>query len=177
MRRQSTAFGPSSENLARLLGMAAEEQAEPASDQLTAALLQTRLAGPLPLDPKGADALHIIFSRLRRDLLPQGGRPLGEVLLDKATDVGTFEALKTYGKRLAGRGECEAERAVGITIYHAAIAGALLFHDRRITSKSYGTLADGFRCLADKPWMTSELARHFSKARRLCLKKMQHTTH
>ena len=93
-------------------------------------------------------------------------------MLDEATELRVLKRVKDYGKQLASREDSDVEHAVSITIYFAAIASALLFCDHKITSYTYPALGEAFGTLIDKPWMTPELARHFSKARKLCKKKV-----
>ena len=169
MKRDTTTFGADSERLARLLavGMESDKQEHVPPGQGNEALLRARLAGPL-LNAHAVDDLQAISGRLRQELLPLAGKALGEVLLDETTDVDVLVKIKNFGKKLASRKASEAEHAVATAIYFAAIASALLFHDRKISSYTYPSLAEDFAALMDTQWMTSELARHFAKARTAC---------
>lgn len=173
MGDELTTFGSDPERLARLLDIGAGEGAEGKAEceQAKADLLRVRLAGTLPLKKRVVRDLPAILGRLRDDLLPLGGKPLGEVLLDKECSLKMLQTIKEYGKQLAAGSDREVEHAVGIAIYFAAIASALLFHDERITSYSYPALAQSFGTLINRRWLTGQLDRHFAKARRICKKK------
>jgi len=104
----------------------------------------------------------------------------GRRVLDAASDVEGFEIEwrdHPYGAdhylKTGVLMEEEDFKEVGDAdaIYFGAIASALLFHDTKITSYSYPSLAESFKTMTEKRWMAPELARHFSKARNLCKKK------
>ncbi len=173
MNKDSTTFGQSPERLARLLGLGMETSSDGETDPETskAELLRLRLVGTLPLETVVIDAIPAIAGRLCEALLPLRGKALGEAILDQTTELDMLKKVKDYSKKLASRDDSEAEHTVSVTIYFAAIASALLFHDCRITSYTYPSLAEAFGSLIDKPWLTPELARHFAKARKLCEKK------
>ena len=168
-------MGSSSDALARLLGMGtADADGNVADEQETKReLLRLRLAGTMPLDPKVLDRLPAILGRLRDLLLPLGGRPLGDVLLDESTDLEVIVAIKAYGKETSGEEEDSPGHSVALAIYYAAIASALVFHDQRITTRPFSYLAQAFGALMERSWVTPELSRHFAKARQMCRKKQK----
>lgn len=173
MSKENTTYGAKPEGLERLLGLGigTDRRAEAAPDKVTANLLHARLAGTLPLTKKMVEDLPAIIGHLREELLPLAGKPLGDLLLDQETSLKVIKSIKDYGKQMAQHERSSAEHAVSITIYFAAIASALLFHGKKITTHSYDELSDSFQILIDKRWMTTELARHLAKARRMCRKK------
>ena len=173
MKDKPSTYQADPDRLAQLLGVAVDGDGvrEVGLDKSKATLLRARLEGTLPLDPAVVDDLPAILGRLRDQLLPLGGKPLGDVLLDRETGLDTLGAIKDFGKKLAACKECEDEHAVSIAIYFAAIASALLFHDKRTTRYTYPGLKEAFDTLREKRWMAPALARHFSKASRICKKK------
>ncbi|MCK4623935.1 MAG: hypothetical protein KAV00_01395 [Phycisphaerae bacterium] len=168
--KETTTFGFSPKRMAKLLGIGVEDdgQSNEAVTEAKAELLRARFAGPLPLETAVVDVLPTLMGKLCQELLPLGGRPLGEVLLDEETGLDVLEKIKAYGKKLARQDE--PERSVGITVYYTAIASALLFHDKKITGHSYRYLRDSFDAI-DKDWMPGNLARHITKAQRICGKR------
>ena len=176
MDDKESTFGISVKGLADLLGIGVGKHLpqDPASaDRATAELLGARLAGTLPLETAVVNALPAILGRLQKELLPLGGRPLGEVLLDADVELDAIVSIKNYGKKLAAQRDSPADHSAATAIYFAAIASALLFHDKKFTSYSYEHLRESFNELIEEPWIPSELSRHLSKARRLCKKKLK----
>lgn len=161
----------SSPQLTQLLGLAVEDDAqEPCGDpsRQIARQLRDRLAGPMPMSAAVVEALPVIVGKLQDKLLPHHGRPLGELLLDEHTSLETFQAIKEYGKKLAARQDSEADHAVGVAVYYAAIASALLFHKEKITTHSNEYLAASFENVQKQEWLPVELRKHLKKAERKC---------
>ena len=157
----TSANGTDPKRLARLLSLGVEKQTE-------SELLQERLGNPLPLDADQADPLSTIIRRFCDALASVAGKPLGQLLVDRNTDIAVIEAVKGYAKTLADRREPKTEHAVAITVYFAAIANALLFHDKKLTAHSYGSLARSFTILIDKEWMFPQLRDLLVQAREIC---------
>jgi len=125
----------------------------------------------LPLDTTVVEELPTILGRLQKDLLPHGGKTLGEVLTDPKSDLAAIKKIREYAKTMAARKGAGTERAVAVAIYYAAIASALLFHNVKITTHSYELLDASFEKLIGKAWMSPELTQLFTKARKLCRKR------
>ena len=165
----STNMGP--KQLADMLGVALEagEADSPDPVEMTAELLRNKLDGPLPPDPTAAakppSALDNIYNRLA----PQSQRSLGEALVEPKTSLGTVLRIKDYAKQTAAQDRPKAQRNVATIVYYAAIASALLFHSRKITTYSYDAIAITLATLIDKPWIPQVLVEHLKAARRICL--------
>jgi len=160
--------------MAQLLGLAtdrASQEVDGDSPDQTARILQDRLAGPLPMKSEVVEQLPVLLGKLQRGLLPGGGQSIGQLLLDAETSLETFKAIKSYGKQLARREGCDSDHAVAVAIYYAAIASAMIFHDKRISRHSWGYLRDSFLDISERPWMPTNLARHFTKACKQCKNK------
>jgi hypothetical protein len=173
MKKDSTS-GLSPKRLARLLGIGLEHKHEKTpseSDFYAGELLNARLEGILPIDTTIIEELPAILGRLFKDLVLGDRRSLGQVLIDPKADLDVIQRIRIYAKKMASRKEPGAEKTVAVAIYYAAIANAMLFHNMKITTHSYKSLIDSFQRLSDKPWMTTELARLFKKAFKLCRKK------
>ena len=164
---EDTTFGISATGLASLLGMALKEENPLEPNPAAGELLRACLAGPLPAEIVTSKSLSA-----RQDnpdpKLASPGKPLGEALLAKTTGLDTIQRIKRHGKKMAGRSESGPEYSVGIAIYYAAIASALIHHNEKITRHSRGNLLRSFTTLKEKLWMPPDLSRHFSKASDLC---------
>ncbi|NQT93201.1 MAG: hypothetical protein HQ559_10605 [Lentisphaerae bacterium] len=173
MNAKKTTFGADPLRMADILSMGTgADSYDLTPDEVREELLGRRLGGSLPLTQMQAADLAVFVGELR-ERLPLQGRALGEVILDEETELDTLVEIKKYGKALSTATESEIERDVGLAIYYAAIASAILFCDQVITSRSVNALADVFGTLVDKRWLNPKLARHLAKARKACGKKMK----
>jgi len=138
-----------------------------------------KMAGPLREQlscvlPKGSllfDALIMMMGRLGCDVRSLAGRSLLEVLLSPHTDIGLLQAIKDCGKRLSAGLDSRMEAAMATTIYYAALASALVHHQRKITQYSYDALDRSFTTFAAKKWIAPELATLFQRAGGICRDK------
>ena len=166
MASRST-FGLYPKELADLLATGSgDDQLPPA--EVAGRLLRSRLAGPMHFDKDCVDSLSAILDRPCPELQPIAGRTLGDVLADPTTPLAILETLKQYGKGLSRRWDEGPEHVVAAMIYFAAIAAALVFHGRKITTRSYRDLADLLRIMMSDRWITPELAGLFDSARTMC---------
>jgi hypothetical protein len=177
MERESTTFGLSPEKLARLLNIGSDaSQAEDkvGPEQKKAELLHDWLAATLPADAALVESLPKIVGRLCRRLLPLVGEPFGNLLQNPKTDVAVIKKIKDYSKKMVASARSETEHDAATAIYYAAIASALVFHDKRITKFSYQSLKNSFSTLVESSWLTSEITDLFRKACRLWEQKLKH---
>jgi hypothetical protein len=175
MNEKQTTFGADPRRIADVLRMGSDaNDRDMTPDEAREDLLDRRLRGSLPLTQTQANDLAVIAGELR-DRLPLQGRALGEVILDEETELEILTEIKEYGKMLSVATESDIERDVGLAIYYAAIAGAILFWDTMITSYSYASLGNAFGTLVDenKRWINPKLDRLFRKAIKVCRKKMK----
>lgn len=173
MEKESTTSGAAPGQLTELLrkGMDVDGEDAASIDQRKADFLRFRLCGALRPKSGQAEARSAFLAHARRTLLPLEGRSLGEVLLDERAALDGIKAIKDYGKKLSACKDREVQHDAAIAIYHAAIANALVFRGKRISTFSYPHLAGAFTTLKDKPWMDPKLARLFAKAARICRKR------
>jgi len=157
--------------LADMLGVALETGEADSSNptEMTAKLLRNKLDGPLPPDPEATIQSSSVLDNIYDKLAPQSQLSLGEALTDPKTDLSTILQIKNDAKQTAAQDCPKAQRGVSVTLYYAAIASALLFHDRKITSYSYDAIAIAIAKLLDKPWIPPVLTGHLQAARRICL--------
>lgn len=151
------------------IGLEAGQANQGGPNELTAELLRNKLDGPLPPDPAAVAKLPSILDNIYKELVPGGRRSLGEALAEPKTDINTIVRIKDHAKQTAAPDCPEPQRTVSVTVYYTAIASALIFHDRKITTYSYDTVAVAFAKLLDKPWIPLALSEHLKTARRICL--------
>lgn len=142
-------------------------------DKQKTQLLHDLLEEVLPANPAMLESLPIIIKHMYRELLPLAGESLGSFLRSPETDVSMLEKIKEYGKRMVGSAESEIEQEAVGTIYYAAIAGALVYHDKKITRYTYIELERYFSSLIENKWILPEIIRLFTKAREICNKKIR----
>lgn len=174
--KNTTTFRATPRGLAKLLGIGAESDdngGERGSERVRKETIEFRFAGPGPMDKSKAEVVQILVGQICESVLPDRGRPLGDVLLDKDTPIERIEYIKGYGKELSR--SREPHHSVGIAVYYAAIASALLYHDTKITKHSYAYLRDSFEHIEE--WMPDHMVRHISKAKQLCRKRAKEQHH
>lgn len=173
MAKKST-YGLRLDQLADLLSVGIDESSfvdKISDDKAIAGMLRNWLVRSLPKDSSLLDSLLVIMGRVGCGMQSLAGKSLGEVLLEPETDIGLLQAIKIYGKKLSFTVDSETEKAIAITMYHAAIANSLVHHDEKISQLSYDTLKRSFALLVEKKWMTAELKEMFSQARSICQEK------
>ena len=141
---------------------------EEGDNKAMADLLREQLTCALPEHSLLFDALVMMMEQQGYDTQPLAGRPLGQVLSGPGSDIALLRAIKECSKTLSCTLDSEAEMALATTIYYAALAGALVHHDEKITQNSYDKLDESFALLSEKKWMAQELAELFSQGRRIC---------
>jgi len=170
MTEKST-FGLKREQLAELFSLALGDDdisSKGSDDQAIADLLRDQFTAQLPQGSFPSDSLLLTMGRMGFDVASLGGKSLGDVLLDRQCDMDILLAVKDCAKKLSRASVSEARKAIATTIYYAAIAGALLYYDKKITGYSYRELGKSLDKLTDKKWMTPELAEMLSQARDKC---------
>ena len=167
--KKTTVSGIRGERLARLLaiGKADAEDEKLLSLKTKSELLRSGLSAPFPPDGAAVDSLSRAVGRLREKLQPLSDRTLGEILLDANTGVEVFRAIKGFFKERAQNGSHEELRAVAGAVYYAAIAGALVTCNEKISSFSCADLDRGLARLMDRDWIPPELKDLFRKAQAL----------
>jgi hypothetical protein len=174
MNTKSSTFGLSAERLVRLLNIGSESRRTLNSidqEEAKAKLLQEWLSASLPLDEVLVDSLPKILARVCRQLQPLASESFGNLLQDPQVDIEAVKKIKDYSKKLVKSAKSEVEHDAAAAIYYAAIANALVFHERRITKLSYESLGDTFSEIAESKWISPGLVRLFKNAESICKKK------
>lgn len=171
MNGKST-YGLRLDQMANLLALGAERPEagpEHADDEALRNLLQEQLTCA---EPKGS-LLRETLMMMLESLDPLRGKPLGEFLLDPQSDLDLVRAIKDCSKTLSCALDSADETALARTVYFAAIAGALVHHDTKITQSSYQTLDASLTTLIEKPWMAPQLVELFCQAREICRRRSE----
>jgi hypothetical protein len=175
MDKQST-YGLKLEQLANLFSVAAEEENHMGDfhdEKAAAGLLQNQLSKTLPKDSLLLSSILKMLDQPGSNTKSLAGKSLLEVLLNPKSDADLLQAIKDNSKNLSRNSASEAEMAAATIIYYAALAGLLIYHEKKITQYSYDALAESFALLMEKKWIAGELAELFSHARRICESKRE----
>ena len=174
MKKKSTTFGLSLKKVVDLLKIGAETgTTNEDPDQHRSDLLHDKLDETLPLYPSTKEKLTRKLERLRHTIETLAGEPIGKLLQDPTTDITIIRIIKDYGRKLSTQANSEAEHHVSNTIYYAALAHALVFHDLRITKFSFTDLQRSFYHLSQEKWIPEKLLDLFSEAIKYCEVKMK----
>ncbi len=171
MEREST-YGLSLNQMAGLFAISSEDPdpaGAEAADEALAALLRDQLTCTESNGSLLLDTLVMMMDRVSDGPTSLAGRSLGEVLLNPESELGLLGAIKNCSKTLSCTLDSRTETALARTLYFAALAGALVHHNAKITQLAYPTLAESLALLIEKQWMAPELVALFSQARRICL--------
>jgi len=77
-------------------------------------------------------------------------------------------AIKEHAKRMMSTADTDAKYETRAVIYYAAIASALVLHDRKITTHSNRDLEDSLSALAERKWINADLSQLLKKAQEIC---------
>ena len=171
MDKHPTASGLSPDKLAQLWNIGSEAdqaQVDVDPDIRKTELLRDLLAGALAARPPKGKSRSTEKTHLQSVVSSIADRPIERLIQDSETDVALLRQVKEYGKKLSDNAEAKAESHVANTVYYAAIASALVFHDKRITKYSYKDLEKYFRRLDKEKWIQETLRGLFSRAAEYC---------
>lgn len=171
MSEQSSAFRFDPTRVGRLLSV--YQEPEPSDDGAEAedekaGLLRDCLSEALPLREEVADVLPVMLRRMVKQLPRLRGQTLHALLTDPRSRLDDLERAKSEAKKAIADAQTNAEYEVAGVLYYAAIACALLYHGRKMTRHSHEQLADAFRVLKSKEWISGELRELFTRAGARC---------
>jgi len=171
MDKRPTTLGLKPDKLAGLwnIGSDAEEAERSADpDSKKTELLRDLLAGPLPTRLPKTTSRSKKRTHRKTVVSFRPDVPIEKLLQNPETDIAILRGIKDHGKKLSGKAKSKVEYHAANTIYYAAIASALVFHDRRITKFSYKDLQEYFRRLDQEKWIPEALRQHFARACEYC---------
>ncbi len=133
-----------------------------------AQLLQEQLAETCPVSGCLSRSGSWLLDRVQERVLLDLSRPVREVLLDAQTGLDTLEEVKSRYKKWSEKTPDTRMRRVYTVLYFAALARALVSHNRRITRHSNAYLIHSFEVLSAEPWMDPAIRELFGKAQQAC---------
>jgi hypothetical protein len=173
MNKEPENIDLSPEQRKRLLSLGLSSKVSEAmtdSEEEKSDLLYDILTRTLPIDEMIVDSLPCVLRSLSRKLRSVAGEPLADLLQDPKTDISVVEEIKVYAKESGKSSKSKGESDVFLAVYYAAIASALLFHNKKITQHSFEDLEQFFSSLAKKSWVLQELKILFKRAHEYCQK-------
>lgn len=159
------------EKLGHLLNLCSEkDQADKGIDQnqKMSEALEDLLASTLPSSIYDSTSVKDELSHLCNISGLAHGDSIRNILLNPQTDIALIQKIKDYAKNLSKKGVSEVEKDTASTVYYAAIASALVYHDKRITKFSVENLQQTFSDLSKRNWVPSDLKKLFKEAEQYC---------
>jgi eukaryotic-like serine/threonine-protein kinase len=165
--KRKTSLNPA--QLDRLLGLVAD-RSDGTSDenQAISAAVHGWLHSPLDNCSCLPDPLHETLCVFGKIFVK---KPLIDLLLDTATKPTVLKTLASCAQEYSLCVNTSAEEALALTLYYAALAGLLVFHQQESAEHSPESLVESFTDLKAKPWLPSELKQHLDRACQICLEK------
>lgn len=171
MKKQPKTFGLSPQKLAQVWNIGSDtEKPDQAIDQENkkAEVLQDRLMETLRISSSVTKSYPNDQANLQSIINSIADKSIDKLLQNPKTNIAILRKVKDHGKRLSKKAESKTEYHVANTIYYAAIANALIYHDRRITKFSYIDLEKYFRRLGNENWIPEYFRSIFTRAGEYC---------
>ena len=176
MDKRPTTLGLSPDKLAGLWDIGSKEEevektADPSSNKTE--LLRDLLSGTVQTHTLRAKSQpkkqthQKSFSNFVTDV------SIEKLLQNPETDLTLLRKIKEHGKQLSEEAKSKTEYQVANTIYYAAIASALVFHRRSLTTFSFDDLEQYFLRLKEERWIPTSLRSLFKKACEYCLMRKE----
>jgi hypothetical protein len=164
-------YGLTPSQLGRLLSVSAgvpESVSDMSDDQIKEVAFRDRLTMRLSDDPSFQETLRSVSGQSTAFVPGSLDRSLKEVLLDPQCSATMLQAIKDHSKRLSAMVTSGSQTLVATTVYYAAIAAALVHHDKRISKYSSESLAQRFSLLAQRAWIDGDVRGLFARAAECC---------
>lgn len=122
---------------------------------------------PAPLAEE--DFLHLLLTRAVHGASDGVGLPpsAGQLLGDPAAKLQAIEKINREAKHLAATSAIDAQRSAATAVYYAAIAHALVYHQKQISKISGAQLIQALADLESRPWISPALRSLYAQARAL----------
>jgi hypothetical protein len=174
MKKKTTTFGLGADKLAKILNACSEDQSNDTDipeDQKKAELLQDRLSETLMSGSLKNSHLRKELNHLCTMAGIAYSEPIRNILINSNSDIELIQKIKRHGKRLSQTTSSEIEHETANVIYYAAIASALVVHEKKITQFSYKDMEKAFSVFIETGWISNDLKELFEKAIEYCHKK------
>jgi hypothetical protein len=155
-------------DLMRIVSDTCDSDNQGSPEQKKSELLYDQLREALLTDLTVSGGVPVISDDLTDVLRLQGSKPIREILQNQDSDIHMIKKIKEYYSKLSEDTDSIIERDVAIVIYYTAIAGAMVFHNEKISKLSYRRLERSFSSLISKSWISTELINLFAEAQKLC---------
>ena len=119
--------------------------------------VKTNLNQPLPLEPEQIEQIPAILSQLCNTMGILSGDTIITLLKNPWTELDIIKKVKAYSKEISSGIKGQPDYEVAAAIYYGAIASALLFHNKKITTHSYEKLVTSFKRMIEKSWISTDL--------------------
>ena len=169
MKEKSTTFGLKPQKIIELLKISRDSDSGSVNVvQNKSDLISEKLNDTVPIYFSAEKRPVRRLRRLQHTIAVLSGEPIGKLLQNPKTDIILIKIIKDYCRKLSSLTESEAEHHVYNTIYYAAIAHAIVYHDTKITNYSYEKLRDSFYYLLRQNWIPDNLIDLFKKVAKIC---------
>jgi len=172
---EASTYGLEPQKLAELIAACAGAKRWGKPDSTPKQLFDELFCGEVVLDTTDPESIPAVLKRPCDEMLAVAGHSILDLILAPSADIAILKCLKDYGKAFVRRAPGEAENTVATMLYYAAIAAALVRHERKITSLSYESMVQSFAELGEKPWLPQELKALLRAAGNACRRKISAT--
>ena len=93
---------------------------------------------------------------------------LRALLFCSDTDISILQKIRKQGKTLLHQAKTPEMQDVATTLYYAAIASALVFHNEKISKLSKDKIWQTLSILSEATWQPSDLVKLFKRAQKYC---------
>ena len=168
MKRKPTTVDLGFKKVTQLLQIGMDSNVDESDEgQCKADVLSDCLSDTLAVHAPAKEKLD----QLQHTICVLSGESVGKLLFNEKTYIDIIRMIKGYGRKLSTCAESEAEHQASNTIYYAAIAHALVYHDQKTTKLSYDDLSRSFDRLCQEDWIPIRLRNLFEKSAECCRRR------
>jgi len=174
MDKTSTIFDLEAGKLSVLLKIGFKSHCSPSgSPNGMETLWSDCLEKPLPWEVSEEPELPVALTDYCQRLGLLSQTTIGGLFENSRTELAVIKGIKKYAKQRSAKSGSKEDRMIANTLYYVAIAHALVYHNRRITSFGYKNLIQKFQRLCEFVWLDRYTLGLFEKAWKQCQAKRQ----